>query len=235
MIKLYNFGPIGDVCDASPFCVKVETYLKLAGIPYETHSGAQYLRKAPKGKLPYIEDNGKIIPDSCFILKYLKETYGDKIDQHLSAADKAIAHAFIKMIDENLYWVMVHARWRLPQNRPVLNQLFFGPIPFPLNKLIAFKAHGDVKQTLYKQGIGRHSNQEILEIGDADLLALADLLGDNTYFFGDRPTSLDIAAYGILAQLVLVDFFTGPIFDQAKTYKNLVGFTHRFHENIMKA
>jgi hypothetical protein len=61
MIKLHKFGPVGDVCDASPFCVKVEAYLRLAGLPYDTRSGAQYLRKAPKGKLPYIEDKAKLI------------------------------------------------------------------------------------------------------------------------------------------------------------------------------
>ena len=232
MIKIYNFGPIGDVCDASPFCVKVETYMKLAGITYETYSDAQNLRKAPKGKLPFIEDNGKVIADSSFILKYLKETYGDKIDGHLSATDQAIAHAFIKMIDENLYWVMIHARWLLPHNKEVLNRLFFGAIPFPLNKLIAFKAHGDVKQNINKHGMGRHSDQEILELGNADLLALANLLGAKTYFFGEQPSSLDITAYGILSQLILVSDFTGPIFDQAKTYKNLVDFTYRFHEKV---
>jgi glutathione S-transferase len=120
MIKLYKFGSIGDVCDASPFCVKIEAYLRLADLPYEALCGAQYLRKAPKGKLPFIEDNGKIIADSNFILKYLKETYGDTLDGDLSDADKAIAHAFIKMIDENLYWVLVHARWKLDNNWAIL-------------------------------------------------------------------------------------------------------------------
>lgn len=234
MIKLYKFGQIGDVCDASPFCVKVEAYLRLAGLPYETLSGAQYLRKAPKGKLPYIEDNGRIVPDSSFILKYLKETYGDNIDSHLSDIDKAIAHAFIKMIDENLYWVLVHARWRLEHNATTLNKLFFRDIPFPLNKIIAFKAHDDVKKALYKQGIGRHSKDEIAEIGNLDLKALSDFLGNKTYFFGDKPTSLDITAYGILSQMILVSVFSAPIFDKAKSYKNLVEFTNRFHENYFK-
>ena len=77
MIKLYKFGPIGDICDPSPFCVKVEAYLRMTNQPYETVSGAQYLRKAPKRKLPYIEDNGKIIADSSFILNYLKN-FGDQ-------------------------------------------------------------------------------------------------------------------------------------------------------------
>jgi glutathione S-transferase len=234
MIKLYKFGQIGGVCDASPFCVKVEAYLKLAGIPYETLSGAQNLRKAPKGKLPYIEDNGKIIPDSSLILKYLKETYGDHIDSHLSSTDKAIAHAFIKMIDEHLYWVLVHARWALEHNAKTLNRLFFGEIPFPLNKIIALKAQNHVKQALHGQGTGRHSANEITETGDLDLKSLSDFLGDKIYFFGDNPTSLDVTAYGILSQIILVSEFSAPIFDKAKSYKNLVAFTNRFHDEYFR-
>jgi len=232
MIKLYKFGPVGDVCDASPFCVKVEAYLKLAGIPYETLSGAQYLRTAPKGKLPYIEDNGAIVPDSGFILPYLKETYGKDIDSHLGSADKAVAHAFIEMIDEHLYWVLVHARWALDHNAKTLHRLFFAGIPFPLDKLIARKARNDIKQALYKQGIGRHSGEEITEKGNRDLKALSDFLGDKDYFFGDKPTTLDISAYALLAQFILISEFSAPIFDKAKSYDNLVAFTKRLHKHL---
>jgi glutathione S-transferase len=230
MIKLYKFGQIGDVCDPSPFCAKVEAYLRLAGLNYESVSDVQNLRKAPKSKLPYIEDNGKIIPDSGFILDYLKATYGDSVDGHLNIVEKAIVHAFIRMIAESLCWVLLHARWKLEHNVATLNKLFFGNIPFPLNRGIAFKVRNDVLKALYKQGIGRHSDAEVFEIGNQDLRALSDLLSDKLYFFGDRPTTLDAAAYGILSQMILVSEFTAPIFNKAKSYNNLVAFTHRFHE-----
>ncbi|MDD5580464.1 MAG: glutathione S-transferase family protein [Methylobacter sp.] len=235
MIKLYKFGSIDDVCDASPFCVKVEAYLRLAKLPYEALSGTHYLRKAPKGKLPYIEDNGKIIADSSFILEYLKETYGDTLDAELSDADKAIAHAFIKMIDENMYWILVHARWKLDHNSEALKKLFFGGIPFPLNKIVVFIMRKNVIKKLYAQGIGRHSDEEIVEIGNRDLKALADFLDGKPYFFGDQPTTLDAVAYGMLVQMIRMASFTAPIFDKAKSYKNLVEFTDRFHENYFSA
>lgn len=234
MITIYKFGSIGDVSDASPFCVKVEAYLKLTGLPYQTLSGAQYMRKAPKGKLPYIEDDGKIIADSSFILKHLKETYGDTLDDGLSKTDKAIAHAFIKMIDENLYWVLVHARWKLDHNAAALNKEFFGGIPFPLNKIIAFIAHKNIMKALYKHRMVRHSDDEIVEIGDRDLQALSDFLGNKTYFFGDKPATLDAVAYGMLVEMIRVPVFTAPIFDRAKSYKNLVAFTERFHQNYFQ-
>ncbi|WP_347986244.1 glutathione S-transferase family protein [Methylomonas sp. AM2-LC] len=229
MLKLYKFGQVGDVCDASSFCAKVEAYFRLANLPYDTASGPQYLCKAPKGKLPFIEDNGKLIADSSFIIRYVQDTYNANIDSHLSAIEKAIAHAFIKMLDENLYWVLVHARWQLPHNITTLHKTFFDSIPFPMNKIIAYTARRDVLSKLQKQGMGRHSNAEITEIGKQDLNALSVLLGDKTYFFGDKPSSLDAAAYATLMQMLLVTEFTAPIFDAAKSYTNLVEFTNRFH------
>ena len=35
MIKLYQFAPAFGLPNASPFCMKMETYLRMAGLPYE--------------------------------------------------------------------------------------------------------------------------------------------------------------------------------------------------------
>jgi hypothetical protein len=59
MIKLYQFKPALDLPNASPFCMKLEIYLRMANLPYEIVLNADS-RKAPKGKLPYIEDGSKL-------------------------------------------------------------------------------------------------------------------------------------------------------------------------------
>ena len=66
MIILYTFGPYFDLPDPSPFVMKAEVLLKMADLPYETDTGG--FNKAPKGKLPYISDDGEIVADSTFIL-----------------------------------------------------------------------------------------------------------------------------------------------------------------------
>ena len=65
MITLYGFGPAFGLPDPSPFVTKAETLLKMAAVPYRTALGN--LRKAPKGKLPYIDDDGAVIADSTLI------------------------------------------------------------------------------------------------------------------------------------------------------------------------
>ena len=43
----------------------------MVGLPYEVASGAD-VRKAPKKKLPYIQDGDRTIADSTFVIDYLK-------------------------------------------------------------------------------------------------------------------------------------------------------------------
>jgi len=227
MISLYKFGPLKTVSDASGFCVKVEAYLKMAELPYETRSGIQYLRRSPKGKLPFIKDEGEVIADSAFILKHLEKKNKAILDGPLSDEQKAISHAFVRMLDENLYWTVVYSRWALDHNWLIMKDMFFGSLPFILKPIVPGIARKGVIKGLKGHGIGRHSEAEITEICACDLQALSDFLGDKEYFFGDQPSCLDAAAFGHLAQMILVDDFTGPVFDKAKSYKNLVDYTNR--------
>src|SRR5688572_11570555 len=62
MITLYTFGPRFGLPDASPFVMKAELLLKMSGVDYRCIASGP--RGAPKGKLPFIEDNGTKVADS---------------------------------------------------------------------------------------------------------------------------------------------------------------------------
>lgn len=86
-------------------------------------------RKAPKGKLPYITDGNITIADSAFIIDYLVKTYGDRVDNGLSAREKAEAHAITKMCEESLYWAGFYSRWADEKNWKILRIDFFKSLP----------------------------------------------------------------------------------------------------------
>ncbi|MGR9051714.1 MAG: glutathione S-transferase family protein [Gammaproteobacteria bacterium] len=223
MIKLFGFGPRFGLADSSPFVLKVETYMRMAGITFEVVADFANLRKAPKGKLPFIEDDGKVIADSFFIISYLREKYRPTLDDHLSPEQKAVSNLIVKSLEENFYWCIVYSRWMRDDTWPTIKNAIFGQLPFPLNLFVPYIVKKGVKDTLYKQGLGRHNDEEILCIARHALESLSILLADKKYFFGDKPSTLDAVAYAFLAQLMLVDL-DNPMNRLARSFENLVNF-----------
>ena len=83
MITLYTFGPGMGLPDPSPFVMKAELLLKMSGQPYRVDTKG--FSKAPKGKLPYIDDDGEIVADSTFIRWHLEKKYKLDLDRGLPA------------------------------------------------------------------------------------------------------------------------------------------------------
>lgn len=225
MIRLYQFRPAFGLPNASPFCMKVETYLRMAGLAYECPRGAD-LRKSPKGKMPYIEDGGVVVTDSTFIVDYLKRKYGDPLDAHLGAAERAAALACQRMLEENTYWVVLYFRWIDAAGWALTREAFFGWMKPPLRWIVPGVARRIVRGELRGHGMGRHSRNEIVAIGIKDLTAAADLLGDKPYFMGAQPSALDATAYAFLANVLWVPV-ESPLKAHARQYPQLEAYCRR--------
>ncbi len=119
MITRYGFGQCFNVMDASPFVVKVELFMRMANIPCQVKYGAKYLKKSPKGKLPFINDNGTVVADSEAIMSYLTDKYQIALDTELTAEQKAQAYLMTKSLDEGLYWcilmILQNVCFRMPE------------------------------------------------------------------------------------------------------------------------
>lgn len=224
MITLYTFGPMFGLPDPSSFCTKAEVLLKMAGVRYQIdHSG---FMKAPKGKLPYIIDDGVTVADSTFIRWHLESKYGFDFDAGLSAEQKAAAWAVEKLCEDNLYWGVVRDRWLKPENFDKGPRVFFAPVPAVLRPLIVAKALREVRRNLHGQGLGRHSVAEGERITMAGIHALSDWLADKPFLMGDAPCGADAAVFAAAAGL-LCPLFDGPIRRAAAARANLVAYRDR--------
>jgi glutathione S-transferase len=201
MIKVYQFAPAFGLPNASPFCMKLETYLRMAGLPFELVNDGNVM-KAPKGKLPYIDDGGTRLGDTHFIIEYLKARYGDPLDAGMSPRDRALATAFERLLEEDLYWAVVHTRWVMDEGWQKTRRAFFGALPVPLRWLLPPLARRGLRAELRGHGMGRHSEDEIFAIGRRDIDALADFLADKPFMLGEQPRSLDASAHAFLANLL---------------------------------
>jgi glutathione S-transferase len=230
MIRLYGFSPLWGLSDLSPFVMKVEVYLRLTKIPYETvpFSGEAFFQ-APKGKYPCIVDGNEKIADSNFIIDHLKKKYGNTLDAKLGPTERAAGHAIKRMLEENLYWVLVAERWR-DTNAAAENYSTFAGAPAELVQAVTDKMIGD----LNGQGMGRHTQDEIEDIGNRDLEALANVVADNEYLLGSEPSSYDATAYAFVAHVIQPDYDS-----RMKRFitrlPNLMGYWDRFTRRHYKA
>ena len=68
----------------SPFALKLESWLRKNGIPFENRF-SRHLNN--RHQTPYIEYNGKVYPDSNLIIHFLKEEFKIDPDEHLSVEE----------------------------------------------------------------------------------------------------------------------------------------------------
>ena len=226
MITLYQFAPTWGIPNLGQFNVKLETYLRMTDLPYKVTETLPL--KGPKGKLPYIEDDDIKISDSRFIIEYLKDKYGDPLDKDLSLEQRAIMTAMQRLLEEHLYWIGMYARWYYTdENWQITKKAIFGCLPPVLRDIAALIYKWMIiRKQIYGQGTGRHNADDVFHLGKIDLDTLSAFLADKPYFMGEKPTSLDACAFGIL-----INTIHGPIESPVKEYgklkKNLIDFCDR--------
>ena len=147
MITLYTFGPAFGLPDPSPFVMKAQMLLKLAKLEFQPNTKG-FLR-APKGKLPFIDDNGTIVADSTLIRLHLEQKHGIDFDRGLSTRERGIAWATEKMLEDHLYWVMVYWRWMNDDNFERGPANFFKRAPAFIRPLVKWKVRGNVRRNLH--------------------------------------------------------------------------------------
>jgi glutathione S-transferase len=233
MIILFQFPRIWDLPNASTFCVKLETYLRLSNIPYKLKE-IRDPRCAPKGKLPFIMEGDKKIADSSLIMDYLKQTYGDKLDGQLTFAQKAIAVAVQRLVEEHLYWIVFYSRWVPEDGWQRIKDDYFHHMPAPFKWFIPSIVRKSCIKSVYAQGVGRFTDEERFQLGKADLDAMLTLLGENSFFFGDAPTSLDCSIWGVITNL-LNSPVRDKLADYAKAQQKLMDYDVRMRSRFDEA
>ena len=233
MITLYAFGPAFDLPDPSPFVTKAEVLLKMAGEPYKVD--AMGFSKAPKGKLPYIDDDDERIADSTFIRWHLEKKYKVDFDRGLTEEQRASAWAFERTVEDHLYWALVHARWTDDANFGKGPRHFFRAAPAPIRPLIISMVRRKVRANLHGHGLGRHKPDEITALATRSIDAVAAYLGAKAFFMGSEPVGVDATIFAFAAG-TLCPLFETPIRSAAERHDNLKRYvgrmTARFYPNL---
>jgi len=183
--------------NGSPFVVKLETYLKMANIPYEVDVKDFF---GMKGKTPWITLNGEHIADSQMCIEFLAKKFGKKIGNgNYSKEERALANLARITMDEHFIWGLLLWRYIYTKGKDCLK---FMPFPPLILKYLLMTFVPQLKKAVHGQGIGRHSQDEVVKIMCDDLRTISTFLGDKKFLLGDEPCEEDAAVFGHLAEIV---------------------------------
>jgi glutathione S-transferase len=228
MLKLYRSGRFETLGDISPFIYKLETYLRMAGIPFdeEVLPIDKLMRAAPRNLIPYVDDDGEFIGDSSLIIEHLQEKIGDPLgDKKLSYEQQMLCKLIKTLCEFELFYIMIYGRW-LDGDYLSLSAFFQGHFPEEQRRQRLELALESVKGMLVSHGIGRYKPEFVIDLLKDKLDCLSYYLGDGQYLFGDAPQAIDANLYAILASFIHFPLPNGHV-GIARSYSNLVDYCDR--------
>lgn len=228
MLTLYSYPSLFGVADNNGYGLKVFAFLRLAGVEF-THEHIFDASAAPRGQLPYVVDDGEAVGDSETIIAYLTARYGLTMDAGLEARQRDLSLMVTRLLDD-LYWVMSYSRWQDERYWPGFHAALMREHPGLTEEGLA-KAREFNFQRYHYQGIGRYAPEDAYARGLADLGVLANLVPATGYVHGARPTSVDAAIYGFIANIWFYDIAT-PLKRFVDAHPNLVNHCVAIHEAV---
>ena len=228
MLTLYSYPRLFGVADNNGYGLKVFAFLRLAGVPFR-HEHIFDASKAPRGQLPYIMDGDDTVGDSETIIAYMTKKYGVTLDAGLTAAQRTTNLLVTRMLDD-LYWVMSYSRWKDERYWPLFRDALLREHPNVTEESLA-KAKEYNAQRYYYQGIGRFDPDAAMARGLADLAATAELIPPGGFAHGEKPSSIDAAIYGFIANIYFYDIDT-PLKRFVVAHENVVRHCNAIHAAV---
>ncbi|HEX8700017.1 MAG TPA: glutathione S-transferase C-terminal domain-containing protein, partial [Myxococcaceae bacterium] len=143
-------------------------------------------------------------------------------------------HLVRRVLEESTYWHLVYVRWATVDGWEVYRPHFDAMFPPVVRSIVVPMIRRDVMKALRAQGLGRHTPEEILELGKADISAVATLLGDKPFLLGDHPSSFDATLYALIKSITAF-----PVNSRFKLYtqaqQNLMRYCERFEQRFFAA
>lgn len=238
MMRGFVYGSAWSSLDLSPFCAKLIAYATFAKVPITFEVGSPL--SAPKKKLPYIEWDGRVIADTTAIISAWSEGGWD-LNTQLTQAQRHESRMIQSMVEEHLYFLLLHYRWVVPQGWAMYEEhirafLRRSGVPGPVVGFAAGQARRGVRKSLDGQGSGRQA-PEFLERQSHDLIgSLAHALSqhDGPFVMGARPCAIDATVYAF-ADAIEAPPIASPLVDALTASPVLMAYLEHVRAHLRDA
>jgi glutathione S-transferase len=197
MLKLYSFGP-----GANSLKPLLTLYEK--GLPFEhkqlepskfEHHSDWYKAINPRGQVPALDDDGKVVTESTVICEYLEDEH--PTDEKLrpdNTFDRATMRIWTKWVDEYFCWCVSTVGWHRYVGNMVKGlddaefEAMVAKVPLPEQQ---------VKWRRAREGFPKDMLDEEMRKIAVSVRKLDDRLADNEWLAGGMYTLADICNFAI--------------------------------------
>jgi len=146
----------------------------------------------------------------------------------LTLTQLADQSSYIGYITESLYNCQLYNWWVDDENYQLFtNRIFASKVTFPLNFFIPYSMRSKIIQKLQFIDFTQETDDMVYDRADEIYKSLSVKLGNQNYFFGDYPTTLDAIVYGFLITQTAANLPKNNLRNLILNYHNLVEYCNR--------
>ncbi|GJJ78715.1 metaxin [Entomortierella parvispora] len=238
--ELYVFGGAFGLPSIDPQCLALISYMSIVSHQEYTIVECNDTGVSPTGELPMLHHGKNWISGTNRIIAYLSKT-GYNANEHLSTEEIAKSVAYGSLVDESLTDALLFSWFAIAENfLGATCKAYSNLFSFPSRYFLPIQIRKAAVQRVRKYG-GRVESGIMTDTTDSKVYALARdcyrvldrKLGDNDFFFGVRPTTLDAKVFGHLA-LQLYPELPDPHFQKMlqEDFPRLVAYCDRCREEF---
>ncbi|XP_038076905.1 metaxin-1-like [Patiria miniata] len=212
-------------------CLNVLTYAQIAGINLKVHKNRFWWRNLT-AHFPIFQAAEDVLRSDTEAIQYLKENQAN-LDGDLTDQQRADILAFKALMEEKYLPGLLHVWWVDAKNFVELTRPWYAKaLHFPLNYFVPgqLKRAAESRVDIIRGG-DHMEPQEVTSRVYSDakecLNLLSERLGDEDFFFGPVPTSLDALIFSYLAPLLRAPLPSNQLQTHLKATDNLCRFCTR--------
>jgi len=216
-------------------CLAASTFLTMCGLPHhrEERSNAEHM--SPTGQVPFLKAGSFLVAELEKIITFA----GYKkvsLTGHLSDSQRSDMRAYMSLVTTVLGSAELYVSWQhAPTYASVTLPRYGSPHPWPLSALLPAAKRGHVLRRLRLLGWGDKTMEDVTADVERCCLALSQRLGQQTYFFGDRPTELDALVFGHLFTLITTSLPLVSLSAVVSRHASLVRLCKRIDRDFFQA
>ncbi|XP_023735212.1 mitochondrial outer membrane import complex protein METAXIN [Lactuca sativa] len=192
-LTLVTRKPCFSLPTACPSCLPVYIYLKFANVPFDLCYNLTY---PDSDQIPYVDSDTYVAynNEKGGVIESLKEDNIVNLDSEVQSLPEWVS--IVAMINSWLSDAILYELW-VGSDGTSANKIYYSDLPWPIGKLLYLKQVYNVKQLLgISKDTAERREEEIYRRATIAYQALSTKLGEESFFFDNRPTSLDAIFLG---------------------------------------